>query len=200
MPTRSIRQKPRSRPPVSGTAGSSADGLSPLRPGALGSQTPTRRFAEAAIGSGSVGSRHCGSVGRRRRARHRRTTTATVAPERTALRPPLERSGGRLSRTTPPARRPGQAQTCPGPVTAGTPVRPLRRSFVRSNRAASDRPERGGRPREAVWPPSIHVDHHDDPVPSRRGLTARHGLLLTGGPTDASPGSGVETNSSMQRV
>ena len=64
VPTRSIANMPRSRPLFPGTAGSSAVGLSPLRPGALGSQTPTRRFAEAAIGSGSVGSRRHFRLGR----------------------------------------------------------------------------------------------------------------------------------------
>ncbi len=188
---------PRSRPPVSGTGGSSAVGLSPLRPGALGSQTPARRFAEAAIGSGSVGSRRFGSVGRRRRAMHRRTTRA---PERTAPRPPLERSGGRSAPDDTPCTPSGHDQTCPGPVTVGTPVRPPRGSFVRSNRAARDPSYRAARPRRRMailnsrWTTityPVPPRRRDPPRPSPRPHRPDHGRLL---------GSDFETTTSAMQT
>ena len=109
-------------PPVSGTAGSSAAGLSPLRPGALGSQTPTRRCAEAATGSGSVGCR--------RTTRHRHPSAQHRAPR-------SKRRRGALGPDDTPCAPSGHDQTCPGPVTAGNP------------RSTSPRIPRSAKPRSA---------------------------------------------------
>ena len=156
VPARSTRQHasvPTPRSP--GTAGSSAVGLSPLRPGALGSQTPTRRCAEAATGSGSVGSHRSGSGARRHRrrhrARHRRTTTTTSHPSAQHRAPRWNDSGGRSARTTP-LHAVRTRPNLPGTGHGGKPPfdLPAGPSFGQS-RAARDRPERGDRPPEAGW-------------------------------------------------
>jgi hypothetical protein len=78
-----------------------------------------------------------GSVGRRRRAEHRRTHEDTAPPERNAERPPLERRRRALGPDRTPCLPSGLDQPSRGPVTAGTPVRPPGGSFLRPDRAAS---------------------------------------------------------------
>ena len=179
-------------PPVSGTAGSSAAGLSPLRPGALGSQTPTRRCAEAATGSGSVGCRRTGSVRRRpgpnirEPPRHRHPSAQHRAPR-------SKRSGGRSARTTPPARRPDTTKPAPDRSPRGTPVRPPRGSLVRPNHAAHDRSAPDTREAGVAILNSLRTTTTNPVPPPRQDLRALH--PPTGRMTDASPGSGPTPSS-----
>jgi hypothetical protein len=133
---------PRSRPPVSGTAGSSAVGLSPCdqvrsgprpRPADLLRQRPGRGlWALVAPARSDVDAAPC--IGEPPGHSHTR-------PHRTA--PPVERKRRAPGPDDTPCTPSGPHQTCSGPVTAGTPVRPPRGSFVGCNRAARDRSERG---------------------------------------------------------
>jgi hypothetical protein len=190
VPTRSTRQHASVPTPCFRDRRTSAVGLSPLRPGALGSQTPTRRFAEAATGSGSVGCRRF-RVGRTSTPPRASENHEDTAPPEHRSDPRWNESGGRSARTAPPACRPDRTNLPGDRSRREPPVRPPGGSFIRSDCAPSCRFDRSARPRESGWPRSTHV------APTRRTLSGLdqeslrvlHGLLLTGGLRTRVPGS-----------